>query len=479
LEKVLSLIVGSPWWLIVGLAVYGVSLRFYGDLWQKKNASHDRWVRHLRRNYWARVYQFRIRRVLNRIDRRLHPGIEPKGWPSRAVQTAWSGPLLNLCLGLAVAYPIMLLLLQWAVTGEPGRIGTLEVISGGQHWALRTATIGGLAVAGASWIQNARSASVTWTLRVITVVLTGGAVAVAAFATSMAALAIGAACLAAFATITPPASVVVATGAAVAAAAGPAAGAGILATAGAAAVATDVAGRRMGRPAAALVVLAGLLLSAVAATAMLVQPTPDRLGDAASLLIFLGVLPLLNALADFASIGLTRFLVRAGLEARGWRRFAWLLDALGGVAILVALGFAIIAFATFVRFPDGTPLMDAGATLADIRETPGYYWWLYLGLASTLLPTLAHLSVGSFGFVLMLWPWLRTHIADGLEAGAAGDQVLGRWAVQWLCLSMTLTVVVPLVLIGHVVANHGAIGLWFLDLFQSFAIRIAPPGSAP
>ncbi|MEM7669039.1 MAG: hypothetical protein AAF317_07780, partial [Pseudomonadota bacterium] len=73
--------------------------------------------------------------------------------------------------------------------------------------------------------------------------------------------------------------------------------------------------------------------------------------------------------------------------------------------------------------------------------------------------------VASFGSMLKLSPWLRRHIAFGLISGARGDNVHGRWAVQWLCLSMTLTVMVPIVLIGLLWTNRDAIGLGLLDFF--------------
>ncbi|MEM8596219.1 MAG: hypothetical protein AAGF76_07115, partial [Pseudomonadota bacterium] len=60
--------------------------------------------------------------------------------------------------------------------------------------------------------------------------------------------------------------------------------------------------------------------------------------------------------------------------------------------------------------------------------------------------------------------------------GAAGDSVRGRWAVQWLCLSMTVTILVPLFILGQIIDHHAAIGAGLLDLFVDFAQFLGEPG---
>jgi hypothetical protein len=123
------------------------------------------------------------------------------------------------------------------------------------------------------------------------------------------------------------------------------------------------------------------------------------------------LLPLVNAVFDFASVGLTRYLLRLGLEQK---RAAWraVLDGLGGIAIFFALGCTLIAFVTFVVPADGVPLVDLTQLFADMRRAPGDYIWLMVTLFSTLIPTLLHLSVA----VLTL----------GLQYPAARAQFCGR-----------------------------------------------------
>ncbi|MEM7239287.1 MAG: hypothetical protein AAF501_15890, partial [Pseudomonadota bacterium] len=136
-----------------------------------------------------------------------------------------------------------------------------------------------------------------------------------------------------------------------------------------------------------------------------------------------------------------------------------------GVVIFLLLGCALLAFIHLVRLPDGTALIDLRAFLGELRAEPSRYWWAYVMLFSTMLPTALHLCVASFGSTLKILPSLRNHIAYGLKEGALGDKVRGRWAVQWLCLSMTLTVMVPIMLVGLLWTNRGAIGLGLLDFF--------------
>ncbi len=68
-----------------------------------------------------------------------------------------------------------------------------------------------------------------------------------------------------------------------------------------------------------------------------------------------------------------------------------------------------------------------------------------------------------------LWPGLRRFIIEGLDAGGKGDTVAGRWAVQPLCLSMTVSVVAPAFVLGHLLLYRGIFGFWLLDLFEGFA----------
>ncbi|MEM6680120.1 MAG: hypothetical protein AAF675_19840 [Pseudomonadota bacterium] len=186
MDKIFGIIfTETPWWLLLGLAIYGLSWSVYGDLWKPGSeaaTARNRWCRDLRENYWSNWYDRQLTAALNWIDGKLGDDVDEKArpyatwrnrprmawfgrrfggqkdawlsrgggaplsrgsrgdvWPSKACQRAWSFPLFNIVMAVAVAYPIGLLLLQWVVTGDPARLGTVVVIESGPPALLRCA----------------------------------------------------------------------------------------------------------------------------------------------------------------------------------------------------------------------------------------------------------------------------------------------------------------------------------------------------
>lgn len=197
--------------------------------------------------------------------------------------------------------------------------------------------------------------------------------------------------------------------------------------------------------------------------------------DVNSIILFLAVLPLLNAFADFASTGLTRWRLRKGLAGRMWKEM--LIDLAGAAVAFFLLGAISILAIDHQRWADGSTLFDLPEFFTDLRANLGHYWWLYFTLFSTLIPTVLHGVVAIFGSLIHLWPRLRRSIVEGLDAGGRGDVVAGRWAAQALCLSMTASVVAPIFILVEAARFHGIIGGWVLDLFEGFArlVGAIPP----
>lgn len=187
-------------------------------------------------------------------------------------------------------------------------------------------------------------------------------------------------------------------------------------------------------------------------------------------LLFLGFLPLLNAAADFASTGLTRWWLRAGLR-RGLVAHA-LRDAAAALGILIALGFALIATVRWVTPRDGTPLIDLAGLFADLRANPGDYFWLYVCFFSTLLPTALHLGVGGFGLFTLWSKRLGRPIAAWLRDAEAGS-MRAKKAVVALSLCVTGAILAPVAALYALfaVAGDPILGalLW---VFEGFAERI-------
>ncbi len=168
------------------------------------------------------------------------------------------------------------------------------------------------------------------------------------------------------------------------------------------------------------------------------------------MLLFLGFLPLLNAWADFASVGLTRWRLRCGVQ--GHLVFNAVVDAVAAIAILFLLAFAIIATIHFVRPGGGAPLVNLPALFTDLRTAPGQYWWLGFMLFSTLLPTLIHLAIGAFALFTLVSGWLGRPIAAGL---LKGDSPEGRFASLALTICAALAVWAPLLLLWLVLTSAG------------------------
>jgi hypothetical protein len=119
------------------------------------------------------------------------------------------------------------------------------------------------------------------------------------------------------------------------------------------------------------------------------------------LLLFFGLLTLLNAPFDWASLGLTRALLRRGLELGGWwPYFLGLVNAVLATAIVALLALTIVvavqAFGELVTHGGGAPILPLGPLFDGIAKNPGApeYWWVYTLLLATMIPSLVNLAIG-------------------------------------------------------------------------------------
>jgi hypothetical protein len=145
------------------------------------------------------------------------------------------------------------------------------------------------------------------------------------------------------------------------------------------------------------------------------------------LLLFLGLLTLLNAPFDWASLGLTRALLRRGLELGGWWPYLLaLVDAcLAGIIIaLLALVMVIgvQAFDELAVHGGGEkaavlPLMPLFDGIAKNPAAPEY-WWAYALLLSTMIPSLVNLAIGGMALTRGI-PWLGWLLLHWMPEGKA------------------------------------------------------------
>ena len=203
------------------------------------------------------------------------------------------------------------------------------------------------------------------------------------------------------------------------------------------------------------------------------------------LLLFLGLLTLLNAPFDWASLGLTRALLRRGLELGGWCPYELaLVDAALAAVIIAALALAMVvgvqAFDALAVHGGGASVLPLDPLFTGIAANPTApeYWWLYALLLSTMIPSLINLVIGGTslarGFpgpprvLLQFMPdrggvlkWERAWIAAVLTFQAGVGAALGVAAQVFLVV----------VILGYVMPFFG---LELLDMARDVAALNLP-----
>jgi hypothetical protein len=211
-------------------------------------------------------------------------------------------------------------------------------------------------------------------------------------------------------------------------------------------------------------------------------PSDAREGGRA-LVLFLVVLTLVNAPFDWLSLGLTRGLLRRGLELRGpWPSALAVLDAaLAGLLVAALAATTVIAVQTFdlVAVQAGAnptlpvvPLLDA----LSVQPEATQHWWLHAMLLSTLVPSLVNLVVGCTSW-LRSGQWLTNWVLQRMPKSRkqADRAVRQRVAValvltaQW-CLGGLMGLALMAFLVWVVLgALLPAAGLGLLDLMRALA----------
>lgn len=182
------------------------------------------------------------------------------------------------------------------------------------------------------------------------------------------------------------------------------------------------------------------------------------------------MLPIFNAAADYASIGLTRWRLRLGLERAGFVGREAFIDALGAIAIFILLGCTLITYIEFIRPRDGIALLDLSVFFADLKANPNNYWWLAFLLISTLLPTALHLFIASLAFFTFFPRWIYALLRRGIkEARKDGDGQFGLWAQLGLSAMIAIAIWVPWNIIWYSLsANHAWLLKKTIDFFAAY-----------
>ena len=111
--------------------------------------------------------------------------------------------------------------------------------------------------------------------------------------------------------------------------------------------------------------------------------------------------PLTNAVFDYISYVVTLWLVEKGQTTGGWTFILGLVNLAVALVLFTALGTTMILVVAGANALAGVPLFPLAPLFGGIDADPGNYLWLYVTLFSTIVPTMAHLIVMSFGLIVL------------------------------------------------------------------------------
>lgn len=388
-------------WLIWSIVLTGVPFVLYNvALWGLKEDAGTRFARWVAHGGPYRPYRDWLQRWLDRFDHWLCPpeyldGASPHHEQPPSAARAWNWHAYDRHLLWSVAYPIGLAIVLWIALGTPIQIGPLEVIPKAESGWQRAA----LALSLSLLVFNLPLARVILeklVLPFITRTLGRAAPRELVILLVRGGLILGAV-------------------------------AGAFAVAGAVAVAFTVEksvskrldSSRWPRPSRVYLILTLIMVLQVVFAAHLL-PVAGSIAEfdfsetarkqIAVLILFLGLFPLINALFDFASPGLTRYCLRQSIQHKpifglpaSLRPIVFnICDLFGAVVLLAGLVICLLCGMHVLNAVSGAPLMpvaDLMANLRDSRPDAPPMGWAYAMVLSTLLPTLAHLGLGAMGLV--------------------------------------------------------------------------------
>jgi hypothetical protein len=388
----------------------------------------------------------------------------------------WTGASYDRCLLLALIYPALTISLIWTISGEQGSAEKALGLTANASTLARAAFA--LAEAGfglAIWRF--------WATRKGWILAVGSACCAGAFAIAGSftfSIVVAAAAWGAIAGAGAP-GVAVAVAFAVPFTLG---SGGIAATAGAAALAAagaiwTVSPRavRNERQGVMLTLFSvGMICGLLAFASQAMHVPTWKL--ARPVLLFLGLVTLINAPFDWVAIGLTRALLRRGVEVGGWTPAVLALIDFALAFILVALLAAALVIG--VQAFDYLSVEVSGAqrfgsvhdTLVRLRAEPQdpEFWWIYATLFSTFIPSVLNLCLAGVSLTRGIPPlsqWIagrmpETHAPPGFTVAYLSAVMAGQTMVG------ILLPIAALAGLGWLVFHDASpVGSWFLDYAQA------------
>src|SRR5271166_6529130 len=404
----------------------------------------------------AKVYRDWLSKALDRVDVFFgDPGRDDKSWFARALGletpgARWTAPAFDRCLLLALIYPAVTIVGVWIWSGH---VGVAERVLG--LWEAPAENLLGGLMRSAFGLGLVSAIYSGWRARraerTLAKLLWFGAFFVSGAVSGSFSVAV---------------AFTVSVGVAVAVA---------LAGGGAVAGAVLVAIRaisdwsvKTGCQGAFLILFFLAATLAAFAGVYFLSSLQNWRGVGALLLIFV-VLTLVNAPFDWSAVGLTRALLRRGLAPGGLDPFFYAaVDAIVAPPVIALLAFvAVFAVQTF----DDIAVLRAGAQARtwplgplfeglETRPRDPEFWWVWLMLFSTLIPSALNLCIAAASLIRGL-PILNTWIVKRMQNAAAmrdSDQLLLASALSAQIAGGVLVTGVALYLIG----------VWFLPIWLPF-----------
>jgi hypothetical protein len=472
---------------------------------EDKDADATRLSTWLKRRDGPMLYTRTVQGLMRGLDRLLMPGtaadqpmpergmIARWNWLStprardqcdlqRLRANPWSWPVYDTALNLAVAYPIFLAMAQWTWNGAPTGLGPLTFLPEEPNGVLRTAIFYPIALAIVLRLVHAATLRRVYEISAMWLIILAGVIAVAlGFAGAVA----GAGAIALAGAVAGVGAVALAVS---------------IAFAGAVAVEFTIVEFAVASSVAAAIVIAfavavaafpirfarqargekGYALFTVAMFVTLLSP-PLTVGFPsdnplwASIWLLLGLLPLLNAIFDWLSYGLTIWLIREGNRRKGlWTLGFWLVDAASAAFLFFALSLTLTCAIGWTNAALAAPILDLHALFTGLTDpdTRGAHFWVAGMIFSTLVPTVVHLIIVALSAITWVPPRLRTWCEAGIGLRHVSGQaftlsalvVSALYAVYALLLTWGL-----FKLASAVMAGVSAAIPWYLRLVETCA----------
>lgn len=121
---------------------------------------------------------------------------------------------------------------------------------------------------------------------------------------------------------------------------------------------------------------------------------------AVSYMTFLVIFPLISAIFDFFSFGMTLWLMGKGLTKGGWWPiFFGFIDLAFSALLFIGSAFSLVVVISLANQSTGVDFINLEVVLSDLGEGSRGHVWIYLMVLTSFIPTVFHLGLSSASFL--------------------------------------------------------------------------------